>query len=194
MDKISIENNFSLIDSNYIEIFNNISSDLNSSNNISNLNSSDNISDIESGNSSDSDTKSETMSNIDIFEIKSNLLEINKEINESDIVELVDSEESEDSLKSYDSFDTKDENILKKEIIKTKLLLLKQKNEKEKKDINILKNKEYNDLLVEMLEDKQKSKEKCLKSKEIKQIYKKENVTKIIIDNDDDYLHKYKFF
>jgi hypothetical protein len=117
-------------------------------------------------------------------------------------IDLEESEElcSEDSLKSYDSFDTKDENILKKEIIKTRLLLLKQKNEKENKKINILKNKEYNDLLIEMLEEKRNSKEnktkECIKikSKENKQQYKKEIVTKIIIDNDDDYLHNHKFF
>jgi hypothetical protein len=158
-------------------------------------------SDVSESDVSESDNTKLDSDSDNICEIilKSKMCEINQVENS---IDLEESEElcSEDSLKSYDSFDTKDENILKKEIIKTRLLLLKQKNEKENKKINILKNKEYNDLLIEMLEEKRNSKEnktkECIKikSKEDKQQYKKEIVTKIIIDNDDDYLHNHKFF
>jgi hypothetical protein len=139
-------------------------------------------------------------------------IDINSDI-DIDSEKLVNSEES---LKSYDSFDTSDEDILKKEKLKTKLLLLKSTSEKNKKTINIFKERENNILLAKMLENKRnkikknkikkneerineqinKEKSKCNSSEKIDLNFysKMKNSNNIIKNIDDDYLHGYKFF
>jgi hypothetical protein len=109
-----------------------------------------------------------------------------------------------DSLEySYDSFDTDDDDILKKEKIKTKLLLLKSKEEYNNKTLNIFKEKKNNDLLFDMLNNKKNKKTKIkptkIKSSEINKILNLKDdfiiiKNKQIVENDDEYLHGYNFF